>query len=162
MLADKVSNVAHGWLLMEVGAKQFCHYWFVLFSNGNLMYFADPESAVLGQALGFVPVEECTESSPSKNRHFIHIKCKWTSWLLATESKENMLRWSASLHAAKPTSAQKQAVDVVLAQGWVELPREVDVDESPEGEIWVRHWFVCKSVSALYFYSEEQKKVAAT
>jgi len=159
MLADKVSNVAHGWLLMEVGAKQFSHYWFVLFSNGNLMYFSDPESAVLGQALGFVPVEQCTESSPSKNRHFIHIKCSWTSWLLATESKENMLRWSASLHAATPTQgSNKQALDVVLAQGWVELPKEVDVDESPDGEVWVRHWYVCKSVSALNLYTEQQKK----
>lgn len=49
MLAERVSNVAHGWLLMEVGVKKFSRFWFVLFSNGHLMYFVDQESAVLGQ-----------------------------------------------------------------------------------------------------------------
>lgn len=55
MLQEKVANVAHGWLLKEEPAQsgsgtQFKHYWFVLFSNGILMYFADMQRAVLGQA----------------------------------------------------------------------------------------------------------------
>eukprot|EP00965_Chrysotila_dentata_P220312 6191704-Pleurochrysis_carterae.AAC.1 len=69
MLQEKVANVAHGWLLKEESGPdngkgigtQFKHYWFVLFSNGILMYFSGPDRAVLGQALGFVPVEHCTE-----------------------------------------------------------------------------------------------------
>ena len=66
MLHEKVANVAHGWLLKEEFApseggkaaekSQLKHYWFVLFSNGILMYFSDPNRAVLGQALGFIPV----------------------------------------------------------------------------------------------------------
>ena len=66
MLQEKVANVAHGWLLKEEFAaseggkaaekSQLKHYWFVLFSNGILMYFSDPNRAVLGQALGFIPV----------------------------------------------------------------------------------------------------------
>ena len=71
MLQEKVANVAHGWLLKEESGTDsplgvgtaFKHYWFVLFSNGILMYFASPDRAVLGQALGFAPVEHCTESS---------------------------------------------------------------------------------------------------
>jgi hypothetical protein len=91
---------------------------------------------LLTQALGFIPVEHCTESSPSKNRHFIHIKCSFSSWLLATESKENMLRWSASLQMAAPTkSGPKVALDAVLTQGWVDLP--VEDDESEDGERYV-------------------------
>ena len=38
----------------KAGEKaQLKHFWFVLFSNGILMYFSDPSRAVLGQALGF-------------------------------------------------------------------------------------------------------------
>lgn len=63
MLQEKVANVAHGWLLKEEasssGGSQLKHYWFVLFSNGILMYFSDPNRAVLGQSLGFIPVESC-------------------------------------------------------------------------------------------------------
>merc|ERR1712087_176565 len=58
MLQEKVANVAHGWLLKEVSGAgtetgigtQFQHFWFVLFSNGILMYFSGPGRAVLGQA----------------------------------------------------------------------------------------------------------------
>ena len=62
MLQEKVANVAHGWLLKEefhasadakggaADKSQLKHYWFVLFSNGILMYFSDPNRAVLGQA----------------------------------------------------------------------------------------------------------------
>ena len=44
-LQEKVANVAHGWLLKEVGShggRQLKHFWFVLFSNGILMQFSDP------------------------------------------------------------------------------------------------------------------------
>ena len=64
MLQEKVANVAHGWLLKEEnasesgGGTQLRHYWFVLFSNGILMYFTDPNRAVLGQSCGFIPVEQ--------------------------------------------------------------------------------------------------------
>ena len=68
MLQEKVANVAHGWLLKEESGTEsklgsgtaFKHYWFVLFSNGILMYFSDPNRAVLGQALGFIPVDTPT------------------------------------------------------------------------------------------------------
>ena len=56
MLQEKVANVAHGWLLKEEGGggsgggSQLKHFWFVLFSNGILMFFTDPNRAVLGQA----------------------------------------------------------------------------------------------------------------
>ena len=66
MLQEKVANVAHGWLLKEeggVGGTQLKHFWFVLFSNGILMHFSDPNRANLGQSLGFIPVEVCVESS---------------------------------------------------------------------------------------------------
>ena len=142
-MATQVANVAHGWLLKEEfasaesGAKagdksQLKHYWFVLFSNGILMYFSDPNRAVLGQvlippplltsspphfppsspstccyppvalrrvlippspprpnqALGFIPVESCTESSHSAKQHTLLVKCAFAfaSWLLAPPS----------------------------------------------------------------------------
>ena len=97
MLQEKVANVAHGWLLKEeggVGGTQLKHFWFVLFSNGILMHFSDPNRANLGQSLGFIPVEECVESSHSSKQHTLHIKCTFDQWLLATNSKENMLQWA--------------------------------------------------------------------
>ena len=109
MLQEKVANVAHGWLLKEEnatetgGGTQLRHYWFVLFSNGILMYFTDPNRAVLGQSCGFIPVENCAESSQSSKQHTLLVKCTFDQWLLATNSKENMLQWAASLHAAKPS-----------------------------------------------------------
>ena len=30
-------------------------------------------------------------------------RCPFDSWLLATNNKENMLQWAASLHAAQPS-----------------------------------------------------------
>jgi len=160
MLQEKVANVAHGWLLKEESGSetakgigtQFKHYWFVLFSNGILMYFSGPDRAVLGQALGFVPVEHCTESS-QPNMHTILIRCSFASWLLATKNKESMLQWAASLKCAQPSQhTEKQVVDSVLAQGWLDLPKEDD----EEGEKWVRHWFVLKT-SVLNIFSEAQK-----
>eukprot|EP00325_Prymnesiales_sp_UTEX-LB-985_P020714 CAMPEP_0174733188 /NCGR_PEP_ID=MMETSP1094-20130205/60818_1 /TAXON_ID=156173 /ORGANISM="Chrysochromulina brevifilum, Strain UTEX LB 985" /LENGTH=1727 /DNA_ID=CAMNT_0015935811 /DNA_START=13 /DNA_END=5196 /DNA_ORIENTATION=+ len=161
MLQEKVANVAHGWLLKEehtVDARgtektSLRHFWFVLFSNGILMHFSDPNRANLGQSLGFIPVEECIESSHSSKQHTLHIKCSFDQWLLATNSKENMLQWAASLHAAQPSAAvHKPVVDLILAQGWLDLPREDELQE----EVWVRHWFVLKN-SELALYSEEQK-----
>jgi len=160
MLQEKVANVAHGWLLKEEtgaagGGTQLKHYWFVLFSNGILMHFSDPNRAVLGQSLGFIPVEQCTESSQSAKQHTLLVKCSFDSWLLATNSKENMLQWAASLHAAQPSKQTiKQAVDLVLAQGWLDLPKQDDAGD----EIWVRHWFVLKN-SQLTMFSEEQKRI---
>jgi len=124
MLQEKVANVAHGWLLKEEPAQsgsgtQFKHYWFVLFSNGILMYFADMQRAVLGQALGFIPVENCVEETRNASMHTISIKCSFKTWLLATKSKESMLQWAASLKVAAPSDASaKPAIDAVLAQGW--------------------------------------------
>jgi len=158
MLQEKVANVAHGWLLKEESGDnssigtQFKHYWFVLFSNGILMYFSGPDRAVLGQALGFVPVEHCTESS-QPNMHTILIRCSFASWLIATKNKESMLQWAASLKCAQPSQqTTKQVVDSVLAQGWLDLPKEDDV----EGEKWIRHWFVLK-MSVLNIFNEDQK-----
>ena len=75
MLQEKVANVAHGWLLKEEsgvgGGTQLKHFWFVLFSNGILMHFSDPNRANLGQSLGFIPVEECLESSHSSKQHTV-------------------------------------------------------------------------------------------
>jgi len=160
MLQEKVANVAHGWLLKEEsasesgGGTQLRHYWFVLFSNGILMYFTDPNRAVLGQSCGFIPVEQCAESSQSSKQHTLLVKCSFDSWLLATNSKENMLQWAASLHSAKPSQqTTRQAVDLVLAQGWLDLPKEDEYG----AEIWERHWFVLKN-SVLNMFSEEQKK----
>jgi len=156
MLQEKVANVAHGWLLKEEssgGSPQLRHFWFVLFSNGILMHFSDPNRANLGQSLGFIPVEECVESSHSSKQHTLHIKCSFDQWLLATNSKENMLQWAASLHAAQPSkTVNKPVADLILAQGWLDLPKEDDDNE----EVWVRHWFVLKN-SLLSLFSEEQK-----
>jgi len=156
MLQEKVANVAHGWLLKEeggVGGTQLKHFWFVLFSNGILMHFSDPNRANLGQSLGFIPVEECIESSHSSKQHTLHIKCTFDQWLLATNSKENMLQWAASLHAAQPTKqVNKPVADLILAQGWVDLPKSEEDDE-----VWVRHWFVLKN-TVLALYSEDAKK----
>ncbi|KAL1521199.1 hypothetical protein AB1Y20_022751 [Prymnesium parvum] len=160
MLQEKVANVAHGWLLKEEtgaagGKTQLKHYWFVLFSNGILMHFSDPNRAVLGQSLGFIPVEHCAESSQSMKQHTLLVKCSFDSWLLATNSKENMLQWAASLHAAQPSKQTvKQAVDLVLAQGWLDLPKQ---EEATGEEVWVRHWFVLKN-SQLTMFTEEQKR----
>jgi len=156
MLQEKVANVAHGWLLKEEhspqGGTQLKHFWFVLFSNGILMHFSDPNRANLGQSLGFIPVEEVVESSHSTKQHTLHIKCSFDQTLLATNSKENMLQWAASLHAAQPTKAtNKPVADLILAQGWIDLPKEGDDDE-----IWVRHWFVLKN-SVLALYTEDAK-----
>jgi hypothetical protein len=59
MLAEKVSNIAAGWLLKEElggGAdgrdKQLKNYYFILFSNGVLMRFTDEKTAKLGQVPG--------------------------------------------------------------------------------------------------------------
>jgi len=156
MLQEKVANVAHGWLLKEEssgGSPQLRHFWFVLFSNGILMHFSDPNRANLGQSLGFIPVEECVESSHSSKQHTLHIKCSFDQWLLATNSKENMLQWAASLHAAQPSkTVSKPVADLILAQGWLDLPKEDDDNE----EVWVRHWFVLKN-SLLSLFSEDQK-----
>jgi len=157
MLQEKVANVAHGWLLKEEnspqgGGTQLKHFWFVLFSNGILMHFSDPNRANLGQSLGFIPVEEVVESSHSAKQHTLHIKCSFDQVLLATNSKENMLQWAASLHAAQPTkNTSKPAVDLILAQGWIDLPKEADDDE-----LWVRHWFQLKN-SVLTMYTEDMK-----
>ena len=160
MLQEKVANVAHGWLLKEehgvdargVEKTSLRHFWFVLFSNGILMHFSDPNRANLGQSLGFIPVEECIESSHSSKQHTLHIKCSFDQWLLATNSKENMLQWAASLKSAQPSaSISKPVVDLILAQGWLDLPKEENEDET-----WVRHWFVLKN-SELALYSEDQK-----
>jgi len=177
MLQEKVANVAHGWLLKEefgsqdaeikarpekAGEKaQLKHFWFVLFSNGILMYFSDPSRAVLGQALGFIPVETCTESSHSSKQHTLLVKCQFDSWLLATNNKENMLQWAASLHAAQPSKQTERAVvDSMLAQGWLDLPKEDESGgEDSAGVIsekWVRHWFVLRN-SVLNMFTEEQK-----
>lgn len=154
--ACQVANVAHGWLLKEEssgGSPQLRHFWFVLFSNGILMHFSDPNRANLGQSLGFIPVEECVESSHSSKQHTLHIKCSFDQWLLATNSKENMLQWAASLHAAQPSkTVSKPVADLILAQGWLDLPKEDDDNE----EVWVRHWFVLKN-SLLSLFSEDQK-----
>jgi len=180
MLQEKVANVAHGWLLKEefnasvdtsgkaggapaAGAdkSQLKHYWFVLFSNGILMYFSDPNRAVLGQALGFIPVESCTESSHSAKQHTLLVKCAFDSWLLATNNKENMLQWAASLHAAQPSKKTERAVvDSMLAQGWLDLPKEDEASLASTGilaEKWVRHWFVLRN-TVLNMYTEEQKE----
>ena len=156
MLQEKVANVAHGWLLKEEqgvgGGTQLKHFWFVLFSNGILMHFSDPNRANLGQSLGFIPVEQCVENSHSAKQHTLHIKCSFDQWMLATNSKENMLQWAGSLRAAQPSKvSNKPAVDLILAQGWLDLPKE----ENDE-EVWVRNWFVLKN-STLFMYSEEMK-----
>ena len=156
MLQEKVANVAHGWLLKEeggVGGTQLKHFWFVLFSNGILMHFSDPNRANLGQSLGFIPVEECVESSHSSKQHTLHIKCTFDQWLLATNSKENMLQWAASLHAAQPSKqTNKPVADLILAQGWLDLPKEEGADE-----VWMRHWFVLKNTE-LALHTEADKK----
>lgn len=160
MLQEKVANVAHGWLLKEEPgtngiATQFKHYWFVLFSNGILMYFEGPQRAVLGQALGFISVESCHEHTQA-HMHTITIRCSFTSWLLATKNKESMLQWAASLESAQTAAlaggAAKPVIDAIITQGWCELPRE---DESGV-ELWVRHWFVLKP-SILQIYAEDVK-----
>jgi hypothetical protein len=166
MLQEKVANVAHGWLLKEEGGggsgggSQLKHFWFVLFSNGILMFFTDPNRAVLGQALGFIPVEQCTETSHSAKQHTLLVKCSFSQWLLATNSKENMLQWAASLHAAQPSKkVERQAVDAVLAQGWLDLPKEDETSLASGGvlkEVWVRHWFLLRN-TVLNVYTEEQK-----
>ena len=158
MLQEKVANVAHGWLLKEEagvgGGTQLKHFWFVLFSNGILMHFSDPNRANLGQSLGFIPVEECVENSHSAKQHTLHIKCSFDQWMLATNSKENMLQWAGSLRAAQPSKqVNKPAVDLILAQGWLDLPKEGAGDED---EVWVRNWFVLKN-STLFMYSEDAK-----
>ena len=100
----------------------------MLFSNGILMYFSDPNRAVLGQALGFIPVDSCTESSHSAKQHTLLVKCVFDSWLLATNNKENMLQWAASLHAAEPDkkkAVNRAALDVILAQACIGRYREM-------------------------------------
>ena len=127
----------------------------MLFSNGILMHFSDPNRANLGQSLGFIPVEECVESSHSSKQHTLHIKCSFDQWLLATNSKENMLQWAASLHAAQPSKqTNKPVADLILAQGWLDLPREDNDDE-----VWTRHWFVLRN-TVLALYSEDMKKAS--
>lgn len=101
------------------------------------------------QALGFIPVEQCTETSHSAKQHTLLVKCSFSQWLLATNSKENMLQWAASLHAAQPSKkVERQAVDAVLAQGWLDLPKEDETSLASGGvlkEVWVRHWFLLRN-----------------
>ena len=119
------------------------------------MHFSDPNRANLGQSLGFIPVEECVESSHSSKQHTLHIKCSFDQWLLATNSKENMLQWAASLHAAQPSKqTNKPVADLILAQGWLDLPKE----ENDE-EVWARHWFVLRN-TVLALFSEDMKKAS--
>ena len=60
-----------------------------------------------------------------------------------------MLQWAASLHAAQPSKkVERQAVDAVLAQGWLDLPKEDETSLASGGmlkEVWVRHWFVLRN-----------------
>ena len=53
-----------------------------------------------------------------------------------------MLQWAASLHAAEPDKKKtinRAALDVILAQGWLDLPED-DLHEK-----WVRRWFVLRN-----------------
>ena len=84
-----------------MGGTQLKHFWFVLFSNGILMHFSDPNRANLGQSLGFIPVQECMESSHSAKQHTLHIKCEFDQWLLAVRVFVARRLW---LHAAKEAS----------------------------------------------------------
>ena len=60
-----------------------------------------------------------------------------------------MLQWAASLHAAQPSKkVERQAVDAVLAQGWLDLPKEDETSLASGGvlkEVWVRHWFLLRN-----------------
>ena len=77
--------------------------------------------------------------------------------MLATNNKENMLQWAASLHSAQPSEKKVRAVvDSVLAQGWLDLPKEDEKEDGLLSEKWVRHWFVLRN-TVLNMYTEEQK-----
>jgi len=55
-------------------------------------------------------------------------RCPFDSWLLATNNKENMLQWAASLHAAEPDkkkAVNRAALDVILAQACIGRYREM-------------------------------------
>ena len=50
----------------------------------------------------------------------------------------------------------------LLAQGWLDLPKEDDTSLATTGmlsEKWVRHWFVLRN-TVLNMYTEEQKEQA--
>ena len=116
MLQEKVANVAHGWLLKEEfaaseGAKaaeksQLKHYWFVLFSNGILMYFDSPMRAMLGEARGFMPVAECAFVDVwvrTGEPHVLSVRCASAAcapWLLAGEDHRTTSQWGGVLRDA--------------------------------------------------------------
>ena len=72
-----------------------------------------------------------------------------------------MLQWAASLHAAQPSKKTERAVvDSMLAQGWLDLPKEDESSLASTGilaEKWVRHWFVLRN-TVLNMFTEEQKE----
>ena len=47
-----------GWTSRAESIARYSRYWFVLYSNGVLLYFTDAQSAHLGQARGFLRVED--------------------------------------------------------------------------------------------------------
>ena len=145
MLQEKVANVAHGWLLKEEkkdGKTELKNYWFVLFSNGILMQFADPKTANLGQALGFIPVETCEKKSVSAKQDTLTIKCKFDQWLLATNTKDSLAQWGNSLRSAQPGASQaKQAQDLLLEQNWVEMPKDEHDEDS-----YAMHWYQVRTL----------------
>jgi len=166
MLAEKVSNIAAGWLLKEElggGAdgrdKQLKNYYFILFSNGVLMRFTDEKTAKLGQALGFVDVVDVKEQSISAKQHMVRIKCDFDEWTLAATSKDNMTQWANSLkkNLRSKASAPKPTTEMILAQGWIDLP---DEKSSGDDEKFVKHWFVLKN-TVLAMYSEKAKLTAS-
>ena len=54
--------------MSDTPPNRFCRYFFVLYANGILVYFSDPDSAVLGQARGFMPVETAFAHSRAKRK----------------------------------------------------------------------------------------------
>jgi hypothetical protein len=65
-MISQVRNVAHGWVRKECRGVFEAH-WFVLFSNGILMYFDSPTRAMLGEARGFMPVDSCQYAQRDAN-----------------------------------------------------------------------------------------------
>lgn len=130
MLRGKVANVAEGWLYNH--NKGGFTEWFVLYSNSVLMCFSDPDHASLGQAQGFIAVEEC-KGSQLLNKHTIQLKSRHDSWTLGTDTKETMLEWVASLGAAADTkSACKLAHERKRKQLLAELQQGLSSGEADE------------------------------
>ena len=107
-----------------VDLGKFVHYYFVLYANGALLYFSDPDSAHLGQARGYLPVATALLTSKAKRK----LAAGDSVWFTSSKWRTSEM---ASIVAERPKG--KSMHYTVKVEG-----AEKPVDVAPTS---LRYWF---------------------